>query len=424
MSLSHLKTKVAESFKDSISSGNNYISIGQTLSFNANVATVHTATTNNEIDIWNSMISMKKLTYADTSLVIPAYYWTANTVYSAYDHTVPSNNLGSFYVVTSDYRVYKCLDNHKGAASLYEPNYTNTDRAQTFLDGYVWKYMYNLSDKDQLIFAVDTGFIPIHSLTVNDGSDQWAIQQNAIDGGVESVLVVSSGSNYSANASISVQGDGTGLILQPVILNGNVDRVIVISTGYGYTWVTPTITDVSGSGAVIKPIISPLGGHGANPVYEFNTSRVMISKSFNKNDGIVDNSFTQLALLDDVLTANSQPLTLSTYNVFTTVATSGSTSFQKNEYVYQGLNLDTALFSGVVVSFDSVSGLLYLNNIRGTPTAGSLVGQTSGAQRFISSVSPSEVTKYSGHILTFSDLNTAIVRDTNQTDTFNMVVSF
>ena len=80
MSVSHLKTKAAIALKDVISSGNTYVALGQTVAFNVNVSTVHTASGNNELDIWNNMIAMKKLTYADTSLVIPNIVWAANTV--------------------------------------------------------------------------------------------------------------------------------------------------------------------------------------------------------------------------------------------------------------------------------------------------------------------------------------------------------
>lgn len=424
MSATHLNTKAAIALKDVISSGNTYIALGQTVAFNVNVATVHTSTVNNEIDIWNNMISMKKLTYADTSLVIPNIVWAANTIYSPYDHTVAFSNLGQFYVLTSDFRVYKCLDNHNGAESQYEPDYTDTSRSQTFLDGYTWKYMYNLSDKDKLIFSEDDNYIPIHELTGDDGSDQWVIQQDAVSGAVEAALVINTGSGYTANATIEVAGDGAGLVLEPVIVSGNVDRVTVVSRGYGYTWATAVVADVEGSGAIIRPIISPYGGHGSNPVYELNTSRVMIAKSFDQNDGLHDTDFSQLTVVDNLKTSNGAAATATSYNVFTTVATSGSTDFQQDEWVYQGLNLDTALFAGVVIQFDSVSGLVYLNQVRGTASAGSLIGATSGTQRFISSVTAPEVTKYSGHILAFSDVSSPIQRDINQTDTYNMVIGF
>lgn len=48
-----------------------------------------------------------------------------------------------FYCMTSDYHVYKCLDNNGGAPSTVKPYSTSPGRL-ILSDGYIWKYMYTV----------------------------------------------------------------------------------------------------------------------------------------------------------------------------------------------------------------------------------------------------------------------------------------
>ena len=65
----------------------------------------------------------------------------------------------NYYVVTSEFKVYKCLNNNNATASTEEP--TSTSSAPfTTTDGYVWKYMYSVSASDFEKFKTDD-YIPI-----------------------------------------------------------------------------------------------------------------------------------------------------------------------------------------------------------------------------------------------------------------------
>ena len=94
----------------------------------------------------------------DISFVIPRRNWTTTTIYDYYRHdygnritgttTVQTSNSGAttlwdstFYVLNSENRVYKCLDNNNGGASTFEPT-GNSNNIITLGDGYKWKYMY------------------------------------------------------------------------------------------------------------------------------------------------------------------------------------------------------------------------------------------------------------------------------------------
>jgi len=51
------------------------------------------------------------------------------------------------YVMTSARNVYKCLSNNNSALSTVEPtgDYTSSNGNIATSDGYIWKYMYNIT---------------------------------------------------------------------------------------------------------------------------------------------------------------------------------------------------------------------------------------------------------------------------------------
>src|SRR6056300_1746520 len=91
-----------------------------------------------EFYTFDDAIAAKKITSSNVSYVIPRRNWTNGTVYDYYRHdygrritgttTIQTSNSGAtsladatFYVKTSDQRIYKCLWNNNGAISTEEP---------------------------------------------------------------------------------------------------------------------------------------------------------------------------------------------------------------------------------------------------------------------------------------------------------------
>ena len=68
----------------------------------------------------------------------------------------------TFYVVTSDYNVYKVISNNNGAQSTVMPTGTSTNILTT-TDGYKWKFMYSISASDVIKF-VTSDFIPVKTI--------------------------------------------------------------------------------------------------------------------------------------------------------------------------------------------------------------------------------------------------------------------
>ena len=86
---------------------------------------------------WDSMLAAKLISSSDVSFVIPRRNWVDNTTYDMYEHDISSSNPttsgatnlyeGTFFFMTSEYKVYKVLDNNGGTAySGAEPTSTSS----------------------------------------------------------------------------------------------------------------------------------------------------------------------------------------------------------------------------------------------------------------------------------------------------------
>jgi len=185
---------------------------------------------------WRQMIAAKRVTGSDVSFAIPRYNWTSGTVYTEYDDTDSTIYDNSFYVMTTDYNVYKCLFNNRGATSTVKPTGTSTSIFSTS-DGYKWKFMYSVSAADTLKF-VTSSYIPVKTLTSDDGTTQWDVQQAATNNSIDIIDVTANGSGYAYRAN-TLSGGVTNSTV--VILDSGASAVddaytgsaIYISAGLG-----------------------------------------------------------------------------------------------------------------------------------------------------------------------------------------------
>jgi len=167
---------------------------------------------NSDFNIWRNMLAAKRVTGSDVRFAIPRYNWTTSTVYTPYSHRNATLYSSTFFVLNSAYNVYKCMENNAGGASSVEPTSTGTSIFKT-ADGYHWKYMYNINTSDVLKF-VTTDYIPVKTLTSDDSSIQWDIQQAAVNGAVEFIKLTANGSGYLAtNGSFASIANSTTMAL-------------------------------------------------------------------------------------------------------------------------------------------------------------------------------------------------------------------
>ncbi len=145
-------------------------------------------------DNWKEILAFKKVVPSEASYVIPRYNWTTGTVYQEYNDKLPDLQTTNFYVMTEDFNVYKCISNGNGAPSTIKPSGTGVNIFNT-ADGYKWKFMYQIGATDAIRFLT-TSFIPVKRIASDDGSLQWNVQNNAVNGALHHYDVISGGSNY------------------------------------------------------------------------------------------------------------------------------------------------------------------------------------------------------------------------------------
>jgi len=161
---------------------------------------------------WRNMLAAKRVTSSDVTHAASRYNWTSGTVYTAYTHNNSSLYSSQYYVMTDSYNVYKCIDNNNGATSIVKPTSTSTSIFKTS-DGYLWKFMYTINASEVLKF-VSTNYIPVKTLTANDGTSQWSVQQAAVNGSIDFIKLTANGTGYLAtNGTFSAVTNSTVVTL-------------------------------------------------------------------------------------------------------------------------------------------------------------------------------------------------------------------
>jgi len=131
---------------------------------------------------------------SDVSLIVPRYNWTSGEIYDQYedDEELWKNNK-KFYVLVQDleqYSVYLCLSNNGGLPSTEVPSGTDTEEIFT-ADGYIWKYLYTLTNEMEQ-FLTST-YIPVVILDKLVYTDERAtalnVKANASNGTIEKIAV-------------------------------------------------------------------------------------------------------------------------------------------------------------------------------------------------------------------------------------------
>lgn len=431
----------AKQFKESVSepsSSNLYLTFGRVSPWadennppqaNTSIASFY--------EVWKNMVGGKRITGNDIRHVIPRHNWTYDTEYIAYDHMIDSIELKNantgFYVVTDEWHVYKCLGNNYGANSTTKPTSLNTLIPFQTDDKYIWKYMYTLSKEEQLRFTTPE-FIPVKTLTLNDNSEQWHVQENAVDGGVHSIVLTNFGDNYTTNnINVVVRGDGTyanAIAIRDVFTN-TISEIVIDNPGSGYSYADILIdcdANCGGSNAVARSIISPVGGHGSDPVTELGGSFLLFNIQLENSElGIIPttNEYRQIAVIEDPLFYGSTNIASNSVisQVMVVTLNGLSVEFLEDEFAYQGLSYFNSTFRGTVVEWDSSNNIMKLTDTGGTPTNDLIIGTQSTAARFLDSITYPDLKPYTGKLL-YIDNITPIERAEDQTETFQIIFKF
>ena len=381
-----------------------------------------------QYECWDTMIGLKRISASDSQFVVRRVNWRKFSVYTPYDDRDPLIYTKPFYVLTKDYRVYKCIDNYGGLQSLFEPTSTSLE-IFTMQDGYKWKYLYTINPANQIRFLT-RNWMPV----VTDDE----VKDNAVDGTIERVAATIKGSGYTyANTILTVVGDGANATVLPEIVNNKIEGYIVSDKGTNYRYANLVIStsDVITSKAEARIIISPKGGHGYDPVSELGAQYVMLNARFEYDDGAgdipVNTDFRVLGVIKDPLLYNgsiAENVTLNTNYTLSITTLSGT--FVNDEFI----NGVTSLANGYIVVSRVASGTTpatiryiqahnFTSNYISFKVGETITGSVSGATARIDNIYLPEVKHDTGDVLYIENL-TPITRSVDQTEGVHLVIKF
>ena len=345
-----------------------------------------------ENDYWNTMVALKKINTADARQVVPKRNWASGTTYDMYRHDYSRSNTAkvsgatnlyssNYVVLNSDFRVYICLqngtdpDNTEGRPSLDEPTFTDLEprSAGTSGDGYIWKYLYTIKPSEVVRFE-STDFMPVPTDWLT-GTDNAAVRDNAVDGGIKIVTVtnkgVGLGTANSVYTSVPIKGDGTGAECTIVVdANQQVSSVTVSNQGSGYTYGNVDLVAGGVPTGTTRPtlevIIPPQGGHGANIYRELGAYNVLLYSRIENDstnpDFITGNQIARIGVVENPQQFGSTTLLsadkASAVGALKLVGTGYSTAtFSGDAYFTQTVSTGTTAV-GRVINYDQNTGVL------------------------------------------------------------------
>jgi len=301
-------------------------------------------------NLYDELIAAKRITDAFARTVIRRYNWdtVTNPKFDMWkpDYSATPGGGGQigkttatgqtsiadakFYVMNSQYEVFKCLyngedpSNTTGQNATEEPSTAGGNYAsatgiytETTGAGYIWKYMYTIPTDDVLKF-LSSDFMPI---VLPANASRTGVVGQAVDGAADVVVIENAGSGLPASQTLytSVKGDGTGGVVQFVTNGaGTITSAEMQARGSGYTYANVLLTNgnlfsdaglssavATGGSAVgaLEVILPPEGGHGSDHETELNGKRVMTNIRLTYSEGggdfPVDNDFRRIGIIAD-----------------------------------------------------------------------------------------------------------------------------
>jgi hypothetical protein len=346
----------------------------------------------NENEIWETVIGLKKITNSDIKLVVPKINWKSGNTYDMYRHDYSTSNTAkvsgatnlynSFYfVMNSDYRVYICLQNGttpetpNGVPSLDEPTFVDLEprAAGASGDGYIWKYLYTISPSDIVKFD-STNYIPVPS-DWTDSDTNSSVRDNAVDGSIKIVTIENRGVGLgTANAvytNVPIKGNGTGATCT-ITMNADsqVESVIVSNQGSGYTYGNVDLiaggVPTGSTMPVLGVISTPQGGHGADIFRELGTKNILLYSRFENDiqnpDFITGNQIARIGIVEKPNTfGTNTPLSVDKASAVMALRLTGagysSATYDSDSFITQTVSTGTTAVARVV-SYDQATGVL------------------------------------------------------------------
>lgn len=473
---SKFRFKNAKAFKDSIATDSVYLFLGKSDTWGTGSvgATSDTVPANSpddtlvdENDARQNMMALKKV--SNVVNIARRHNWTYNTAYPAWDDADPQIFTKSFYILTDTLNIYKCLKSGPGN-STEKPTHTSPEPQFTG-DGYLWKYMFQLG---QVVATDTTNFlttnnIPVRTVESDPGSaapeySQWQFQVNSrtnTKGRIYRIIVENGGTGYSQATPpvVTINGNYTTIAEATATVNaqGVVTSIDIKETGAGsgeYKWgagYTNAFVQIapptSGTTATARAVLTPLDGHGFDPVKELGAYYVGLTVKLEYaegNDFVVDNSFRQIGLIRNPYDAGTTTVsTASTLSALRALRCQNHQEFEAGTYIVgtssnavaflddynpnavDDLTANPPVYAKHIKYHQNdktgYKAFLLDEDIKGYTLNGTLTGngKIAGSNGLISA----EVDRFSGEIL-FIENREPILRNDNQIEDIKIILEF
>lgn len=331
---SNFRVLNAENFKADVGTDKVYVGIGKADAWSDSTSDITDDPVSPEYDPEDklddegqaraNLLALKKVAASDISHVVTRYDWASGSTYVGWDSGDKDIFDKKFYVITSEFKVYKCIFS-PGTASTVQPVQTLTAPTAES-DGYIWKYMYTVATADAEKFLT-TSYMPVKTVSLAYASDsaaeaalsegdyaqylnQKASRDHANAGGIERIVVTQAGSGYDSKPTVTISGDGSGATVAAaqVTMAGSggtqtVSAIALTAKGTDYR-----VAKISFSGgtpdtvAQARAIIAPKQGHGVDPVRELGSFFIALNAKLDNASGddiTTGNDFRQIMLLKD-----------------------------------------------------------------------------------------------------------------------------
>ena len=400
-------------------------------------------------NVYKSMFVAKHITSNNITPVAQRFDWTSGEIYDYYRDDIDMFQKDSsgllvkmFYVKNRYDQVFKCLDNNNGAESTDEPffqpgTYNTNNVFASGVDGYKWKYIYTIDVGNKVKFMDSTWIpVPVGSKTPNATT-------TAGTGSIDAIILTNGGINYEpSNTTITITGDGSGATANISMSSGVITDINIFNPGSNYTYANVSITSANtqASNAAAFAPVSPVGGHGYDPVSELGCNHIMYTVEFNSTERLngieyipIDIDYRQVGLLINPMSSDTYPAFAngSIYDLSTQVTVaSGFGTYAPDETVVQidinpnNTTYGQVIFTGTVLSFNTSTNVIKLINTSGTiTTSASIQGQTSGTTRTLLASTTPKFMKFSGYIAYIQN-RSAVQRSSDGIEQFKFVLGY
>lgn len=192
-----------------------------------------------EIQTRKDFIRFTEIGPNDVAIVIERYNWEGGLIYDQYEEYSSTNisangatslDTSTFYVLTDEYNVYKCLYNNGNSASTVKPTGTSVDAFTNEEDGYTWKFMYTIPPFLRNKFLTATQMPVTTALST----------QFYTNGSLSNIVIEAKGSGYSTNNILTgtVYSDLNGDTAYSSISSvSRTDNIVTITTSAAHSFV-------------------------------------------------------------------------------------------------------------------------------------------------------------------------------------------